>query len=336
MSDDSAHDENVAVADETRWLLLIHQLPAKPAYLRVKIWRRLADIGAVAIKNAVNALPASEQTQEDFEWLLREIVEGGGEALICEARLIEGLTDQDVRGQFDAARDADYDELIKEIRPLADQVAAGVSLPPDELATALVQLKRWRKRIGQIVAIDFFGATGRLTTEGMLLEIEAHLHRPEEIAMASENVQTTGSLRSRVWVTRQGVHVDRIASAWLIRRFIDPGPTFKFVPAKGYTPEGGELRFDMFEAEFTHEGDRCTFEVLIEKCGLSGDGALQAIAQIVHDIDLKDEKFDRDEAPGIARLIAGIAMANREDEERIRRGSAVFDDLYEYYRKKRT
>ena len=73
------------------WLLLIHQLPAKPAYLRVKIWRRLQDLGAVAVKNAVHALPMNEETQEDFEWLLREIQEGGGEAFLCEARLIDGL-----------------------------------------------------------------------------------------------------------------------------------------------------------------------------------------------------------------------------------------------------
>jgi len=335
MSDDDG-GKDIPKADATRWLLLIHQLPAKPAYLRVKIWRRLADIGAVAIKNAVNALPSSEQTQEDFEWLLGEIVEGGGEALICEARLIDGLTDQEVRAQFDAARDADYDELVKEIRLSAEQVAAGASFSADELATAHGQVKRWRKRIGQIAAIDFFGATGRLTAEGMLSEIERRLHGPKETAMPSETTDRIGPLRSRVWVTRQGVHVDRIASAWLVRRFIDPEPTFKFVPAKGYAPTDGELRFDMFEAEFTHEGDRCTFEVLIEKCDLTGDSALQAIAQIVHDIDLKDDKFARDEAPGIARLIAGIAMANKDDEERIRRGFAVFDDLYEYYRKKRT
>src|SRR5215831_18116335 len=109
--------EATAVTDSKSavWLLLIHQLPAKPAYLRVKIWRRLADIGAVAIKNAVNALPAGEETQEDFEWLLREIVEGGGEAVICEARLIEGLSDSEIRTLFDVARDADYDALIKEM-----------------------------------------------------------------------------------------------------------------------------------------------------------------------------------------------------------------------------
>ena len=310
------------------WLLLIHQLPAKPAYLRVKIWRRLADIGAVAIKNAVNALPAGEQAQEDFEWLLREIAESGGEAIICEARLVEGLTDAEVRVLFDAARDADYDALIKEIRP-----AAEISLVDPAVTAA--QARRWRKRLEQIAAIDFFGATGRLTAEALLGELEASLHR-EEASMSEipHAASPAGSLQNRTWVTRQGVHVDRMASAWLIRRFIDPQARFKFVPAKGYVPVQEELRFDMFEAEFTHEGDRCTFEVLIERNGLDTDGALKAIAEIVHDIDLKDEKFDRDETPGIARLVAGIAMANRDDEQRIARGAAVFDDLYEFYRRK--
>src|SRR3974390_2290989 len=101
------------------WLLLIHQLPAKPAYLRVKIWRRLQDVGAVAVKNAVHALPMNEETQEDFEWLLREIREGGGEAFICEARLIDGLSDEEGRTLFDRARDAEYAELAKEAQVMS-------------------------------------------------------------------------------------------------------------------------------------------------------------------------------------------------------------------------
>jgi hypothetical protein len=289
----------------------------------VKIWRRLADIGAVAIKNAVNALPATEETQEDFEWLLREIVEGGGEAMICEARMIEGLTDSEIRALFDTARDEQYHVLINEMRPFAD--------PAADVSPLSLQAARWRKRLAQISAIDFFTATGRLTAEALLSSIEARLHREEQTA---PETQAPEALQNRTWVTRQGVHVDRIASAWLIRRFIDPQPVFKFVPAKGYVPKPGELRFDMFEAEYTHEGDRCTFEVLCERGGLTADVGLKAIAEIVHDIDLKDDKFEREETPGIGRLIAGIAMANRDDEDRIARGSAVFDDLYEFYRRK--
>ena len=135
------------------------------------------------------------------------------------------------------------------------------------------------------------------------------------------------SYRARTWVTRTGIKVDRMASAWVIRRFIDPEARFKFVPAKGYEPEKGELRFDMFDAEFAHEGDLCTFEVLVQRFGLA-DPALRAIAEIVHDIDLKDAKYGREEAPGVGQLVAGIAAAHPDDEARLARGAALFDDLY--------
>ena len=137
-----------------------------------------------------------------------------------------------------------------------------------------------------------------------------------------------------VWVTRREVHVDRIGSAWLIRRFIDPQATFKFVPAKGYEPRPGELRFDMFEAEFTHEGDRCTFEVLLQRSGLD-EPALTAISEIVHDIDLKDGKFARAEAGGIAALIDGLARADISDQERSSGAAQLFDNLYALFRKPR-
>jgi hypothetical protein len=135
-------------------------------------------------------------------------------------------------------------------------------------------------------------------------------------------------------VTREGVYIDRIASAWLIRRFIDPEASLKFVPSKGYVPQPGEVRFDMFEAEFTHEGERCTFEVMAERAGLD-DPAVRIIGEIVHDIDLKDAKFGREETAGIAGLIGGIALAHADDEQRLARGAAVLDDLYQYLRSKK-
>ena len=195
------------------------------------------------------------------------------------------------------------------------------------------QLARLKARLAQVAAIDFFGADGREAAEGLLLELEGRLHE-EALAEPAAAERGLGELKGRTWVTRTGVHVDRIASAWLIRRFIDPEARFKFVPAKGYVPEPGELRFDMFEAEFTHEGDRCTFEVLLGRAGL-GEPALRAIAEIVHDIDLKDGKFARPEAEGIRTLIAGICAATGDDEERLARGGAVFEDLYSHFRRRR-
>jgi hypothetical protein len=319
-----------------RWLLLIHQLPAKPAYFRVKIWRRLQALGAVTVKNSVYVLPATEQTQEDFEWLLQEIAEGGGEALICEARLIDGLSDQEVRSLFNAAREADYDTLAKEARALAETVAGETA--PAARADAKARLARLKTGTQQIVAMDFFGANGRETLDGLVGMLESRLRENETMIGEKEEISVVpdeiGQLRGRIWVTRQGVHVDRIASAWLIRRFIDPDARFKFVPGKGYVPRPGELRFDMFEAEFTHVGDRCTFEVLLSRFGLA-DAALAALGEIVHDIDLKDSKFGREETSGIAHLVDGLSIANKTDEQRVERGAAILDDLYEYFCEKR-
>ena len=240
-----------------QWLLLIHHLPPKPDYLRVKISRRLQRVGAVLVKNSVYLVPADEERLEDLHWIRAEVLDGGGEAVICRAEFVAGLDDDEIRAR------------------LAAHPAAAVRT----------------------------GATPASTTD-------------------------TDDVRGRTWVTREGIFVDRIASAWLIGRFIDSAARFKFVPPLGYRPEPGELRFDMFEAEFTHVGDRCTFEVLLDRFTLGEDPALGAIGEIVHDIDLKDGKFARDEVPGIERVLTGIARAHADDTARLARGRQLFDELY--------
>ncbi len=309
------------------WLLLIHQIPAKPAYARVKIWRRLQALGAVTVKGAVYALPANAETQEDFAWLAKEIVEAGGEALICEAGLLEGLTDHEMQGLFDGARDEDYAAIAAQAR----EIAAGQSEEPSdrELAEMATQVARLRRQLDAVVAIDFFGANGRLAAQGLVEGLEAALQK-EDAMTAAEPVPAAAPLSNRTWVTRKGVQVDRIASAWLIRRFIDKSAHFKFVPSSGYQPEPGELRFDMFEGEFTHRGDRCTFEVLLGHAALN-DRALAAIGEIVHDIDLKDDKYGRAETAGVKSLIAGIATPGADDEQRLARGAVLLDGLYDSF-----
>jgi hypothetical protein len=315
-----------------KWLLLLHQLPSKPAYVRVKLWRRLHGIGAVPIKNAVHILPASEQSREDFEWLRKEILESRGEAVICEARLVDGLTDAGVRGLFDAARDSEYSEIADDIRSLLAKLDGAASADSHDDLKA--QFGRLKNRHLQNVAIDFFGATGRETADGLIDALEKAISEDAMEQPDEKNEPHSGieNLRERIWVTRQGVHVDRIACAWMIKRFIDQRAVFKFVLPKIYQHAPGELRFDMFDAEFTHEGDRCSFEVLVKRAGLD-DVALVPISEIVHDIDLKDEKFGRDETAGVKALINGICSTTHEDTERIERGSAIFDGLYAVFQR---
>ena len=317
---------------EQSWLVLIHQIPPTPGYFRVKIWRKLQRLGAVSIKNSVYALPKTDQTQEDLQWVLREILAGGGDASLCEARFIEGLSNEEIEALFQAARETDYKELVKELRNITEQ------FPPANQANTGVQpdfdLARLKRHLNEIIAIDFFGAPGRETAEGLISGIERQMRGISfSVTGKAYTVLERQELLGKTWVTRKGIHVDRMATAWLIRRFIDRNAQFKFVPAKGYKPLSGELRFDMFEAEFTHEGDKCSLEVLIERMGFI-DPALRPISEIVHDIDLKDSKFKREETVGIDRLIAGIAMAHKEDEARRQRGAALFDDLYEYFKRK--
>jgi hypothetical protein len=318
-------------APAPRWLLLIHQIPPRPSYLRVKIGRRLQGLGAVAVKNSVYVLPRSEPAHEDLQWVRREIVAGGGDASVCEARFVEGLSDAGVEALFVAAREADYSELIEEARKLQAVVGRRGKRSSPDAGKVRSALMRLRKRLGEVAAIDFFGTEGRDTLEGLLAELEDGLRPPAGPKRSSTPV---AEVRGRTWVTRTGVHVDRMASAWLIRRFIDPEARFKFVRGQEYAPQPGELRFDMFEAEFTHEGELCTFEVLLRRFGLK-DPALRPIAEIVHDIDLKDARFARPEALGLDRLIAGIAMRHKEDDARLREGGAVCEALYEYFKRKK-
>lgn len=225
---------------EGKWLLLIHQIPPKPNYFRVKIWRRLQKLGAVAIKNSVYVLPKNDSTYEDFQWVLREITEGGGDASICEARFINGLSDSQVEALFRAAREADYNQLAEEARALLKTLPSETKRSEDRLGEIGDNLARLKRQLAEVILIDFFNTSQRQVAERAISGLEAHLEElrrgPAEPAASPLRLE---DLQDRTWVTRKGVHIDRIASAWLVRRFIDPKAKFKFVLSKGYHPKKG-------------------------------------------------------------------------------------------------
>ena len=320
-------------AREKPWLMLIHQIPPKPNYFRVKVGRRLQRLGAVAVKNSVYVLPRAEGTVEDLQWVLREIHQGGGDASLCEASFIDGLSDEQIQSLFHQSRNSDYTQISEEARSLGKTFPRSGKIAKKRLARLKAEVARLERRLAQVSAIDFFGASGREAAAGLVSGLQARLIPAPAVEPAPGSGKGFEEYRGRTWATRQGIHVDRMASAWLIRRFIDPDARFKFVPGKDYRSEPGELRFDMFGGEFTHEGDRCTFEVLLGRFSLTDPG-LREIGEIVHDVDLKDAKFGRQDALGFERLVAGIALAHREDNARLERAGAVLDDMYEYYRRK--
>lgn len=312
-----------------QWLLLIHQLPPHPAYFRVKVWRQLQGLGAVALKNSVYVLPISEGTREDFQWMVRQIVAGGGEASVVEAQFVDGLTDGELRERFRAARDEDYAKLQKEMQIV--QKALPKKLDETKRGEAEVQLAKLRKRFTDLQAIDFFEAGGAAEVRTQIARLETRL-APPSVATDGGPTWDLKDFSSRTWVTRKGIHVDRIACAWLIRRFIDSEARFRFVDPKTTVARKGELRFDMFEGEFTHEGDWCSFETLIHRLGLE-DPALHSLAELIHDVDLKDAKFKRPEVSGFDRAILGVALLHAKDEARLAAGSGVLDAFYTAFQK---
>jgi hypothetical protein len=155
----------------------------------------------------------------------------------------------------------------------------------------------------------------------------ARLERKQPRSRGTSTTQKPAPPRGGVWVTRRGIKIDRIASAWLVRRFIDPSARFRFVDPDSWKRKEGEIAFDVAGGDYTHAGNRCTFETIAAAFAMR-DAALRKIGQIVHDIDLKDERFGRAEAAGVRQVIEGILAANPGDEQRLERGFAVFDDLY--------
>ena len=295
----------------SRWLVLIHQLPPKPDYLRVKVRRKLQRIGAVALKNSVYVLPSTDEALEDFQWLRREITTEGGEAMLLDSDFLEGVPNGVLEQMGREERDREYRELLDAVKSL--------SAPSD------ADIARLRRQLADIVRRDHFGAPGRDAAE---FAVRALGQRESDTA-----TRTTIAHKGATWVTRAGVKVDRMASAWLIRRWIDQEATFRFVTGDRPVTEPHEIRFDMFEGGYTHIGDRCTFEVLIQQFGLA-DPALNVIAEVVHDIDVKDEKFARPETDGIAALIDGIVTTVPDDVSRLEAGAQLFERLYAAFSRK--
>ena len=305
------------------WYLLIHQLPPRPLYLRAKIRRRLARVGALAIKNSVYVLPDRPDCLEDFTWIAQEAVSGGGEACVCRAEFVAGLDaaalverfTADVAARYEPVRTA-LDRLVRDIRKTRGADGEAVS-------ARVLQLRKQTQEIGRT---DFFASSAGREVETIMTAID-HLRTRGKSRTGAAPALSRADLVGRVWVTRADPHVDRLATAWLIRRFVDPTARFRFIDPANAAGRAGELSFDMAGATFGHEGDRCSFETMTARLGLS-DPALRHIGEIVHDVDLKDGKFGRPDAPGVAQLVQGLVHAHADSAARVTAALPVFDALH--------
>lgn len=312
--------------DPAPWLLLVHQLPARPVSVRVKAWRRLQQLGAVAVKNSVYALPNRADTREDFEWVRAEIVAAGGQATVFQAATIDNVSSDDLRDAFRRERQKDYRRLTQEVGKLLRTAAAKRRRDPRALGKIT---RAWRARLVGIEALDYFAAAGRDDAGAAVASLEtlATPAEPAPSAPARSPTLDPAAYRGRRWRTRPRPGVDRMACAWLIRRFIDARATFEFGDADT-SGEPKTVTFDMFEGQFTHVGDRCTFEVLCARFALT-DARLGEIAELVHDLDLKDGRFARAEALVLGALIEGLRALHNEDDTLLDQGIHLFEALYQ-------
>jgi hypothetical protein len=310
-----------------KWLLLLLQLPTRPASARIKTWRRLQQLGSVAIKNSVYALPNTPQAREDFEWLRAEIAAAKGQASIMTADALTAAADEEIRDAFLRQRTGEYDAL----RAGVDRVWRGLKSRPTGAARLAAErtLRGGRDELARLDALEPIPVDARTRAVRAIDQLESRLTpEPERTPTVPTTVTTrTETFQGRTWVTRPRPGVDRMSSAWLIQRFIDPKARFAFADE----PPAGtrkQVPFDMFGVAFGHQGERCTFEVLCDRFAIEDEG-VRHLAQIVHDVDLKDGRYGLAEAAIVARMIEGLRATYADDAELLAHGVAMFAALYE-------
>jgi len=310
-----------------RWLLFIHQLPSQPSNLRVTTWRRLQHIGAIPLKQAAYVLPDTPAAREDFEWLKAEVKGAGGDARVFAADTVDAWSDDAIVDEFRRSRQQAYENLAHDV----EQALERASSPRRQRGARAPALNRlldiFRQRLAAIEGIDFFGSAGRDRVLTRLRQLEERSTPPRRQGVPRATpTDERAAFQQRLWITRPRPGVDRMASAWLIRRFIDPQARFGFAPDRESVPDAG-VPFDMFGVEFSHHGDGCTFETLCSVFAIDEPG-LSRIAAIVHDLDLKDGRFGAAECATVGAMIDGLQLAYHKDDELLEQGVVLFDALY--------
>ena len=310
------------------WLLFVHQLPPTPSNLRVQTWRRLQQVGAIPRKQSVYVLPDTPSTREDFEWLATEVKAAGGDAEVFVATTPDNWASDALVEEFRRVRQDAYATLADELERALLRV--GGSKRRGKRAPSVNRLRDvFRQRLAALERIDFFGSAGRDRALQLLAEFESRSdarRRTPGDSVAPRTASSREDYQGRLWVTRPRPGVDRMASAWLIRRFIDPQARFAFA-ADRTAVRGNGVPYDMSGVEFSHHAGHCTFETLCVVFGIN-DEAVKRMSEIVHDLDLKDSRFSPAEAPTVEAMIEGLQLANSDDERLLSEGMTLFESLY--------
>jgi hypothetical protein len=297
------------------WLLLLYGLSAKHNAERVSLWRKLRKFGALQLKTSAYVLPDAPPHFERFQWLAKQVRDDGGDATLVRVTEIEGLTNEQLGRLFNDARAEDYKELTSSIAAFikSNQKRRSESHAAD--------LEKLTQRFNEIRQIDYFDSPAAHDAQ-MLLRRAEGLSRPKGSAgRRLEAKQFVG----KTWLTRPHPEIDRVGSAWLIRKFIDPKAKFVFATKPAACP--GAIPYDMLDVEFTHHGEDCTFETLLKRFAIA-DQAARQISEMIHDADLEDGKFQRCEAVGLDRVFKGWGKLGLNDDEILAKGFECFDALH--------
>ncbi len=316
------------------WLLFFYSVPSKPVSNRMKIWRRLTQAGALPFKGAAYILPHSEEHYEFCQWLVSEAVGMGGEAAFVHVEKIETMHDREIIDLFNRQRERDYQDIEKRFEGLERKIQSikkGSSIHSNKKLSE--QLYKLSKEFEAIRRIDFFSSKAGAVLKKRMETLQAELKGIDRvyagIRIPAIVPKRTKDYQGKTWVTRKRPYVDRMASAWLIRKFIDPAASFEFIDEKETAHLAKNMvAFDVMGGEFTHIGDMCTFEVFIKSFNLV-DRRIKEIAAIVHELDIKDDKFKTPEAKGIEEILAGIRKTSKSDSDALERGIGIFEMLYE-------
>jgi hypothetical protein len=303
-------------------LLLLVGVPPTPSSLRVRVWRRLRTLGAVPLKRSAYLLPDTPERYEDFQWLAQEIQREGGEATLIRVQQIENAGPAEVLRLFHEPRDEDYKRLAGRYRKALRSLDRKSAAKNARLAEELARLARDHERIR---AIDFFDAPGGAEVRRLEEAIAMRARKPETARREDRPTLDLSTLRGRRWVTRPRPHIDRIASAWLIKRFIDPAAEFVFAEPAAFPADA--VPFDAPGVELSHQGEDCTFETLVKRARLR-DRRLLRLAEIVHEADLRDGKFPHEEARGIDVAVRALLAASPDDAQVLAQGMTLFEGLY--------
>jgi len=295
-------------------LMIVFSLPTRLASQRVEIWRKLQKYGTLPLSSAGYVLPNSPANLERMEWLATTIRGYKGQASVVQAQSFDDLPAPRLRQLFIDARSRDYRKLQNDVQKL---LALSVA------KRSAAQLSRVRRRLAEIVDIDFFNAPLRVRVETLL----AKLDQPSPAQSPMKPRAKASDYRNRIWMTRPRPGIDRVSSAWLIRRFIDPKARFVFGTEPKAIPDA--IPFDMFcEKGFGHKGEDCTFETLYKQFAIR-DGRVKRIAEIIHDADLNDDKFGRSEGHGLDKVLNGWAKQDMPDDELLQRGMELIQGVYD-------